>query len=69
MNKGEEGYKASEEDMSKIMQGSVNHGKEFGFYSICDGKPIKCFTKRRNSLIYVKDGTGCNVAKECWDST
>lgn len=53
--------------MSKTIQGFGNHVKESGFYSIGDGKPIECFTKR-NNLIYVTDHIGCSVGKEWGES-
>lgn len=61
MDEVKEWHKVSEADTNKIIQGFVNHRKEFRFYSTCDGRPTVFYIAEEQSLIYVTDHAGCGV--------
>ena len=50
-----------EAEKDQIMQGLLGHGKQFGFYSECDEKPLDSFEQESDmvSFMFFDDLFGC----------
>lgn len=48
-----EGKKMSRKEEGQMMEGLVGHDKEFGFYFLCEGKPMEHEEQKINMIQFI----------------